>query len=69
METNSTRRNKLLTPDEVAQFLSVSKATLYRLVNKRQFRFYKVAGVLRFKQDDLDDYLGKVCIEPIKKYT
>ena len=55
-----------LTPEELAEFLSVSKATVYRLVGKRQLPFHKIGGVLRFKRDDIERYLDEGRIEPIK---
>ncbi|MFZ0931742.1 MAG: helix-turn-helix domain-containing protein [Syntrophobacteraceae bacterium] len=54
------------TPDELAEYLAISKATVYRLVNKRQLPFNKVGGMLRFRKDDIERYLEAGRIEPIK---
>ena len=54
------------TPDELAKHLAVSKATVYRLVNKRQLPFRKIGGVLRFRIDEIERYLESERIEPIK---
>ena len=48
----------LLTLDDVAAFLRVSKTSVYRLVERRQLPFCRVGRSLRFTQEDLDAYLG-----------
>jgi len=54
------------TPDELAEFLAISKPTVYRLVGKRQLPFHKIGGVLRFKREDIEKYLEDGRIEPVK---
>jgi excisionase family DNA binding protein len=57
MTIGSNAENKIrafFTPDELAEFLAISKTTVYRLVNKRQLPFNKVGGVLRFRRDAID---------------
>ena len=69
MTIGSNAENKIkafFTPDELADFLAISKATVYRLVNKRQLPFHKIGGVLRFRKDDIEKYLETGRIEPIK---
>lgn len=53
------------TVEELAKFLSISRASLYRLINKRQFSFYKIGGNIRFRKKDVDEYLEKIRIKPI----
>jgi excisionase family DNA binding protein len=53
-------------PDELGQFLGISKATVYRLISNRQIPFYKVGGGLRFRRGDIEEYLQTVRIGPIK---
>jgi excisionase family DNA binding protein len=53
-------------PDELAEFLAISKPTVYRLVGKRQLPFIKIGGVLRFKKVDIEKYLEACRIDPIK---
>jgi excisionase family DNA binding protein len=55
----------LLTPDEVAEWLHVSKSTVYRLVEQRTFPFYRVSGVLRFDRVDVETYLRAGRSEPL----
>ena len=53
------------TPEELAEFLAISRATVYRLVGKRQLPFHKIGGVLRFKKADIEAYLETGRVEPI----
>jgi len=57
---------QFLTPDELAQFLKISKPTIYRLVDNRKIPFYRINGSLRFDKKDILDYLQKNRIETIK---
>ena len=68
MEIGSNADNKIkafFTPEELAEFLAISKATVYRLVGKRQLPFHKIGGVLRFKKADIEEYLETGRVEPI----
>jgi excisionase family DNA binding protein len=56
---------KLLTLDEVAELLRVSKTSVYRLVERRVLRFYRVSGLLRFDQVDVEAFLNTGCVEPV----
>jgi len=59
--------NKLITPKELAEFLGISKSSVYLLVETRRLPFYKVGGNLRFKMSDVEEYLKSVRVEPIVK--
>ena len=48
----------LLTIDEVADFLHVSKTSVYRLVERRELPFCRVGRTLRFTRRDLEAYLA-----------
>ena len=48
---------ELLTRDEVARLLKISRAGVYRLVEARQLPFYKVGRSLRFARGDVLAYL------------
>ncbi len=54
----------MLTLPEVAELLSISKTTLYRLIYGRKIKCYKISGLLRFKQEDVEDYINRSSIEP-----
>ena len=57
---------ELLTPDEVAELLRISKVGVYRLVEKRVIPFYRIRGSLRFDRKDVATYLKENRIEPVK---
>ncbi len=48
----------LLTLDDVAAILRVSKTSVYRLVERRELPFCRVGRSLRFTQQDVGAYLG-----------
>jgi len=56
---------ELITPNELARLLKISKAGVYRLVDKRQIPFHKVMGSLRFSTRDIQGFLLNNRIEPI----
>jgi len=69
MSIGSNAKNKIkacFTPDELAEYLAISKATVYRLVNKRELPCSKIGGMLRFSIKDIERYLETKRIEPIK---
>lgn len=55
---------KLYTIDQVAEILSISKITMYRLVEARKIPFYKIKGCIRFAENDLANYLNQNRIGP-----
>ena len=57
----------LLTPDEVAEALRISKISVYRLVERREIRFYRVCGLLRFSRSDVEQFLRAGSVEPMGK--
>ncbi len=69
MNIGSNADNKIravFTADQLADYLAISKATVYRLVGKRQLPFRRVGGQLRFRREDIEKYLETGRIEPIK---
>ena len=53
----SSKPVRLLTPDEAAQFLSVSQRTVKRLVADGSLRAYKIRRSMRFRLEDLEAYV------------
>ena len=43
----------LTSPDELAEYLGCSRATVYRLIDSRQISFCKLRRGLRFKREDV----------------
>jgi excisionase family DNA binding protein len=58
---------KLLTPNEVAELLRVSKTSVYRLVERREIRFLRVCGLLRFDHGDVVRFLSAGSVEAMGK--
>ena len=65
MPTNSNPTTELLTPREVGQILKISQAGVYRLINKRVIRFYKVMGSIRFEKGDIVSFLENNRVEVV----
>ena len=65
MPTSSHLTIELLTPDELAVVLKISKAGVYRLIGKRQICFRKVMGSIRFDKNDVAAYLQQNRVEPV----
>jgi len=60
MSTRVTRREivPMLTAKEVAEKMGVDRNEVYRLANRRDgLRAYKVSGRLRFKPEDVEEYM------------
>ncbi len=56
---------KLLTTKDLAIFLSISKSTVYRLIERREIPFCKVRGSVRFDKKDIKSYLQRNRVESI----
>ena len=65
MPTNSNPTTELLTPDDVAKMLQISKVGVYRLISKRTIRFYKIMGSIRFEKSDILSFLENNRVEVV----
>ena len=50
---------ELLTLEELARYLKISKPTLYKMVEKGRIPALKIANQWRFKKDDINRWLEK----------
>lgn len=50
---------KLLTPQQVADMLSISKGTVYEMIKRSELNGYKVGNKLRISIEDVEDYKQK----------
>jgi excisionase family DNA binding protein len=50
----------LLTPDQAADYLSISKSTLavWRSTNRKRLAYVKVGGGVRYRKQDLDAFIA-----------
>ena len=55
---------RMMTLEEVAQYLQVSSKTVYRMVQDRQVPCFKLGRQWRFKREQLDDWLLKEAYRP-----
>jgi excisionase family DNA binding protein len=56
---------RLLTANEVADLLRVSKMTVYRLIKEGALPALRVGRSYRLREDDVDEYLSKRYTEAI----
>lgn len=60
----------LMTTEEVAVRLGVHRTTVYRLCAKREgLRSYKVGGCVRFKAEEVEEYLERCLVKPPQRQT
>ncbi len=61
MAHNEAKRHQspLLTVNETAEYLSVSRSTIYRLVERAEVPSHKVGGQIRFDRDELRSYIHR----------
>jgi excisionase family DNA binding protein len=59
METSNDGRLELMTVNELAGYLRISRASVYRLVRQKQIPVSKVGRQLRFRKDAVDVWLSK----------
>jgi excisionase family DNA binding protein len=57
MEAHLRSEPELMTVAEVAEYLRISRASVYRLVRSRQVPVSNVGRQLRFRRDSLDRWL------------
>jgi excisionase family DNA binding protein len=51
--------SRLLTIDEASEYLGISKLTMYGWVSARKIRFVKMGRLVKFKQQDLDQWIER----------
>jgi excisionase family DNA binding protein len=54
LEAQATEKEKWFNTDEAAQYLEVSKQTIFRWIRDRSITFFKVGNSTRFKKKDLN---------------
>ena len=52
---------ELMTPQEVARYLRVSKNKIYQLVKQNSMPAYVIGGNLRFSRDQIETWLRSHC--------
>lgn len=57
----------LLTPDEAAESLQISESYLYELKSRDRIPYVKVGANLRFRPEDLEEYVAKLAKDTHRK--
>jgi len=57
---------RLLTVEQLAEYLQVSPKTLYRLIHRKEIPCYKVANQWRFKWDVIQEWMEKENFRALK---
>jgi len=57
----------LLTPEEAAEQLRISKAHLYDLKARQKIRYVKIGRCLRFRMADLEAFVAEAAEETMQK--
>jgi len=60
-------RTAMLDIEEVMERLQLSDATIRKLVRAGKLRAYRIGKRLKFKPEDLDDYIERQVIVPRKR--
>lgn len=50
--------NELMSIDELAKYLRLSKSTIYKLKSTREIPSFKTGKILMFKRKDIDNWLN-----------
>lgn len=59
MKTENLIHEKWMTVDDVAEYLQVSKESIYKLAQRRKIPAAKVLSQWRFKKADIDKWVEK----------
>jgi excisionase family DNA binding protein len=68
-KTSKQMQKKYMTVDDVAKYLSVSPATIYRWVTNRQIPYVPMHGCLRFIDCEIDEWMHKRSMGQGEKYA
>ena len=62
---NDTQIPKIwLTAEEAASYMGVKVSFLYKYTSEKRIPYYKRGGLLRFKMNELDEFLEDGRVEP-----
>ena len=52
-------KDRLTSPKEVADYLGITRLTVYRMISTGQLSGFKIGGVWRFKKEEIEAYLER----------
>jgi len=59
--------DEILTPKELADYIKVHEATVYRLLKRREIRGFKIGTSWRFSRPEVDEWIARMEIESRSK--
>lgn len=59
-------KDKMMTVEELAEFLSISRYTVYNWTSTRSLPFYKLGGAVRFRRKDIEAWLEGQKVEQFR---
>ena len=59
MKTENVKPEKWMTVDDVAEYLQVSKESIYKLAQRRKIPAAKILSQWRFRKADIDKWVEK----------
>ena len=65
-ERNMAATKQLLTVDETAAYLGISKLTVYAWISKRKFQYVKVGRLAKFDLQTLDKWIDQQTVKAIQ---
>ena len=57
---------EIMNINELSEYLGIKKSTLYSKVERKEILFYKIGHLVRFKKSDIDLWLEKTKVEPLR---
>jgi excisionase family DNA binding protein len=66
MNENAIYNSNLLSVDDLAKMLKISKTAVYRIISGRKILFYKIGHNIRFAEKDVLKYLEDNRVESIQ---
>lgn len=60
---------QLMTIEEAAIFLNLKVSKLRRYVFMRTIPYYKIGSLIRFKKDDLLQWVGEKIVKPVSPFS
>ncbi len=66
-QERSGRESEFMTVPEVAKYLRVSVTSVYRITERRDLPFYRLAKKIIFRASEVEGYLKKCRVEPFNE--
>jgi excisionase family DNA binding protein len=64
MNEASMNPRRFLSIEETAEYMGLSKRTLYRMVSQRRVPFTKIGRLVKFDLQQLEKWIGKQMVRP-----